>query len=847
MENKTRIKEIIPYENALESEYCEHIGNKSYNLAKLHKHFPVPEGYCIVDTVYEQYKKTGKINKEIIDSVEKIRKEFDGAIAIRSSANCEDGNTLTMAGIFSSKFVTKEEEIELAIKEIYDDSGSSAVEDYLVMQNIQKEQVKVGLVVQKLIKSEVSGVIYTGINNDNLLIQYYEGYDENLLDEGTSIGTTIIVNQEGEIRQSNGYELCPIPAKLIKDLAGYAYDIRNFYQGVEQDIEFSIYQGNIYILQSRTLTTDLGVVDITETEAECLETLKHVLRKKIKQEKEEFGTETAIFSDSNYSELLPKPTPMDFGIYGYIFTGIDGIGGATQAARNEMGYLNGKESIGIIQYIGGRTYFSITRNAALYYIGFPDTKEEYNQILVNDYLDQIRKDVRKGAYPQMSLYMQDPTLDELEERFGAKSSEYFKIYQQFVKNIDELASSYYDCFEKKEKIEIYEYIEQKEKENLEQYSKEEIANYCMEILEHMRTKTCICFVKAARLGFYYSQKIMVEFERNMHINHEKSSELFSILTQGLENSAITKNNLRIAQIPDEQEALKEALKLIGHYSVGEMLEIRHPRLKDEPSRLLAYVKGIRGQSKYIDSFQLQKEERQKVQEEILQKFEKNERRRMQDIITNAQVYMALRETVKYLFSVEYSLVKDGLEMLESNGNLEKGDIYYLFPRELPRYVKNEKEYLHLIHSRKISYKNYEKIDMPSVIREEDVDTINLVNEKDDTFTLEQGSFLASGRSIEGIIVNLEEFNEPIDAYQIMCEYNKAGIEVILASKQMNLTHDPLIAIASGLVIENSGIVAHGAQRARELGKGALGGIKVSKLKTGDKVFFDTEHRFIQKL
>ncbi|MBA9088678.1 hypothetical protein FHR92_005196 [Fontibacillus solani] len=101
-----------------------------------------------------------------------------------------------------------------------------------------------------------------------------------------------------------------------------------------------------------------------------MEITKQKLLDLAQKEKDELGTRTTIFSDANYSELLPNPTEMDIGTYMYIFTGIDGVPGATQKARNEMGYLNGHESIDIINYIGGKAYFSIARNAALYISDF---------------------------------------------------------------------------------------------------------------------------------------------------------------------------------------------------------------------------------------------------------------------------------------------------------------------------------------------------------------------------------------------------------------------------------------------------------------------------------------------
>ena len=64
---------------------------------------------------------------------------------------------------------------------------------------------------------------------------------------------------------------------------------------------------------------------------------------------------------------------------------------------------------------------------------------------------------------------------------------------------------------------------------------------------------------------------------------------------------------------------------------------------------------------------------------------------------------------------------------------------------------------------------------------------------------------------------------------------------------MNLSHDPLIVQADGLVIENAGLVSHGAQRARELGRGAIGGIKVKHLKTGEYVSFDPSSKKVTRM
>ncbi len=97
------------------------------------------------------------------------------------------------------------------------------------------------------------------------------------------------------------------------------------------------------------------------------------------------------------------------------------------------------------------------------------------------------------------------------------------------------------------------------------------------------------------------------------------------------------------------------------------------------------------------------------------------------------------------------------------------------------------------------------------------------------------------------MVNLDEYGDLSQVEEVIKWYRTLNIPIILVATQMNLSHDPYIVQAQGLVIENAGIVAHGAQRARELGKGAIGGIKSTLLKTGMKVDFDPASRSIRKV
>lgn len=844
-EKSTNFSFLYPFDQ-IDSSFLPRVGTKGANLALLSKaDLPVPPGYCIPIEAHEYYVENGKIPDGLIAEITKAKNALGGKIAIRSSATCEDGIDLSMAGVFESHYVYKDEVIPAIVEQIYKQSRSEQVEGFMSLHGKSSKDVKMGLVVQELIEPKEAGVIYTGVNRNNILVQYVDGFGAKLVD-GKTQGSSMLIDNN-TIIQSSGYETRPLSPEIISQIVKYTHVIEGLFPGVPQDIEFAIKDGIVYILQARTLTVDLGKVDLKETPEETLEATKKKLQQLVDEEKNELGTKTAIFSDANYSEILPNPTEMDIGIHMYVWGGSDGIPGAKQLGHATMGYLVGDEAGGIIKYIGGRTYSSLARYAGVYHIGFPASVEEYYATLVNKYLEIVQNEPEKGAYPQMGLFLQDPSFEDLQIRFGEKAEEYFQIYLKFVARMRSFAENYLSEFHEIRLPKTINFIEEMEGVDIKSMTNEQLAEHAIEILEHNRTESYVDFVKGSRLGFYYSQRLQSLLRQELKIGKDESQKLYSRLNQGLDGSAITDANIAIAEVGSEEEAFRIAQKLVGHYSSGEMLEIRHLPMRDDSNKLLAYIRGIRQTGQYKDDFEKQKQARIDTQREVLASVPETDKEELSRVIQASQTYMAVRETAKYHLTKEYLLLRDTLEILAEKTGLEKGDIYYLYPRELPKFASDPSRFLHLIRSRKQAFNNFKSLNMPSVIRETDIEALGLLKIDEIEFTEASGKFLADGQKITGVVVNIDEFEDLNQVNYVINGYRQRGIPVILAATQINLSHDPLINQAGGLVIKNARFVSHGAQRARELGKGAIGGINIKNIKTGTKVLFDPENSKIKKL
>ena len=802
---------------------------------------------------YSHYQQTGQIDPVLVSELERIRKTMGGKVAVRSSATCEDGRDLSMAGVFETYYLqTSNQSIEEALRTIYEQAQSQQVQEYLSLHQNGGSQVEMAVVLQRLIEPDISGVIYTDVDGEGILVQYTTGFGDQIVDGITEGSTLIYSPTQREITKSKNTDLVSIPEGQVEELSELTLQIKQSFDNFPQDIEFAIQDGRLYILQARTLTTEVNGVNLEMSREDIVQHTQERVRQIIHQEKQELNSETVVLSDSNFSELLPRPKEMDFGVFAYIFTGSGGVSGAIQLGRQQMGYPLGDESVGFMHYVGGKPYFSIARDAHTFFAGFPETREEYNQTLVSEYLDQIQMDPEKGEYPEMGLYLQDPTLEDLTSRYGQeKGAEYFRTYQDFKARMARHADTFMAEYLQEGKPHTDEFVQAMEAVDLQGLTVDQLVSQAHSILEHMRTVSCVHFVKSARLGFYYSQKLQGMLSEHYGMNSDEVNATFARLNQGLEGSEITKANLLIASANNFHSALDIGQQVVGHYSTGEMLEIRHPRLKDDQNALHNYVEGIySARDQYTSEFEKQKSDRERSETELLSllDYQPDLQVEFQRVMQASQTYMALRETVKYQFVKEYSLLRDVLIEIADRCNMDEEDIFSLDPREIEEFVLNPQRFEAQIAERQERFDKYSLIDLPPVIRESDIDQLGEEDEELGDHIELFGKLLAQGQALaEAIIVNIEDFETVETAREVLLFYRNQALPIVLVASQMNLSHDPLIVQADGLVIENAGLVSHGAQRARELGRGAIGGIRVKHLKTGEYVSFDPSSKKVTRM
>ncbi len=259
------------------------VGGKGASLGEMTKAgIPVPSGFVITAQAHKKFS-----NQDLpIDFKEEIFKAFDlldaKRVAVRSSAIAEDSSQASWAGQLETYLNVNRENLIEKVRDCWNSIKSERALSYAAGQDLSEDQLFVAVVVQKMIESESSGVMFTvnpitkdtneimieaGFGFGEMLVQGLITPDNFLIDKNSlKIKERKIDTQETMMIFDGGQNKeVPVPAEKqnsavlsdeqLKELAMMAIKIEKHYK-TPQDIEFAIdSDSKIWILQSRPITT----------------------------------------------------------------------------------------------------------------------------------------------------------------------------------------------------------------------------------------------------------------------------------------------------------------------------------------------------------------------------------------------------------------------------------------------------------------------------------------------------------------------------------------------------------------------------------------------------------------
>ena len=175
--------------------------------------------------------------------------------AVRSSSNLEDGASDSFAGQFKTFLQVSPDDLSLKIRDCFLSLVSENVLTYIKQKKLSPEQVEMNVLVQKMVASELSGVIFTanpqGLLNETV-ITVGAGLGEGVVGEKVAT-TSYFYNRTDDIYYFDGineYLDDYLVRRIIDEVAKIEVVL-----GKYLDVEFALVGKSLWILQARPITT----------------------------------------------------------------------------------------------------------------------------------------------------------------------------------------------------------------------------------------------------------------------------------------------------------------------------------------------------------------------------------------------------------------------------------------------------------------------------------------------------------------------------------------------------------------------------------------------------------------
>jgi phosphoenolpyruvate synthase/pyruvate phosphate dikinase len=250
----------------------QNIGGKASSLFRLKK-----EGFNVPDFVVFREDEIAELTvAEVKEKISVLNQE--SYFAVRSSANLEDGATQSFAGVFETQLFVALEDVLEAIQFVFSQKNNEIVTAYLKLNKIDSSSLKLAVVVQEMIPAEVSGVAFgqdpTKPYKKSMVMSSVYGLGEGLVSGKLNADTFYYTKEKwtekiAEKEQqlvfdgtklkyqdlaSGQKQQATLSKAQLDELQRVLNQLEELY-GSPQDIEFCYANDELFILQSRPITT----------------------------------------------------------------------------------------------------------------------------------------------------------------------------------------------------------------------------------------------------------------------------------------------------------------------------------------------------------------------------------------------------------------------------------------------------------------------------------------------------------------------------------------------------------------------------------------------------------------
>jgi rifampicin phosphotransferase len=819
---------------------------------------PKPQNFEDCAKVIEKLIATGinSLEKFILSEYEKLKQFENDLVAVRSSALDEDSAQHSFAGQLSSYlYVDNGPDVLRYVKECWASAFSARCLSYRFQNKLELTgKTKVAVVIQKMISSEKSGVLFTcdpiSKSRDVLTINAVFGVGEGLV-SGTLEGDAYYVNKQNyNIEKKNVAEKksqflksksgetheVPLPEGLYNAEVLLEAELRMLWElgckveqhyGFPQDIEWAFEGGQLYLLQSRPITTEIFG----------------------------FSGKLNIWDNSNIIESyggLTLPLTFTFArfVYHSVYVQMCEVLMVPKKEILKMDFFL-KNMLGIIH---GRVYYNILNWYKLtsilpgfkYNRGFMETMMGTQYSLADEIADRIKPSDNSVRAKMIRFFA------------GIKFLYFHFSAQSMVDNFLNYFHSVYEKYrglnyEKMNSHQILHTFENLEVEMLANWKAPIINDYlCMVhfgLYKKLTSKWLSHCGDSLQNDLLCGEGNLESAEPTRElIRMAKVVSLSIVLKQIFENNqaGVVREALRQSnsnsEVAEFEKRVDRYIHLYGHRCMSEM-KLEQPDLHQDPTFLFTCLKNyLRSGSVDLQTY----EHREKTLRSNAEKLARKNVSGFKKLIyfwslKNARMALRNRENTRFCRTRIYGIVRSMFFSLGRNftqdGALNKPeDIFYLELQELKGsldgYLTVE-DIRKMVNLRKESYEEYATQETPPRISTRGpVYWNNQLVEEEEIVELKDGQIGGTGCCpgiVEGIV---KIILEPSDNMELNGE--------ILVTLRTDPGWIPLYPSLSGLLVERGGLLSHSAIVAREMGLPAIVGIKglTQHLKSGMKIRMD---------
>jgi rifampicin phosphotransferase len=855
-------------------------GGKGANLgALIQAGLPVPPGFCITIPAYRAFVKMNQLETElhqILDSTQmtdpvsleaasdsigacfrhgnmppaladEIREAYtvlSGAVAVRSSATAEDLPDLSFAGQQDTYLnILGEAALLDAVIRCWASLWTARAIGYRARNSISHNDVALAVVVQQMVQSEASGVLFT-VNpltgkRDETVIDATLGLGEALVSGQVEPDHYVVASSGGKIldktlgakalsiqSQAEGGTITihhpaenqqALPDEQILALARLGQQAQTYF-GSPQDMEWAWAEGRLYVVQSRPVTS------------------LYPLPAGLKDEPLE-----ALLSFGVWQGMLDPYTPLGGDMFSTLVAGMGEIFGAQINAREQRIFLSAGERlfvnitgllknqagrnvatifIGAIDPVSGAILAELLKNPRFEITGSFHLRDRFKLIwgiapLIRNVLYNLLWPARGRARLEKHI---EVTLGEAQQRCNS------------AQNLAEL-------------IEIIEMVGEMPVQMLPRLVAGIAAGQApYQIL----LRQAEALPNGAELLMEVARGLPHNVTTEMDLALWRTSQAIRADAQAADYFSATEIEKLVAEYRQgklpaaAQTAIRDFLAIYGMRGVGE-IDLGRPRWRENPSGLFQVLKSylqIDPAASPEAVFQRGEAIARQAQAQLEQAFRETPKslspRIVRMIVERFRELGGLRETPKFfvvrLFGhYRAALLAAGRRLVEAGTLAEAEDVFFLHLWELKALASSEsRDWKALVAEHRATYaRELRRRHIPRLMLSDGTAFYDAPSSGDGPNTL-SGSPVSAG-VMEGMV---------------RVVFDPHGVQLlpgeILVCPATDPAWTPLFLAAGGLVMEVGGMMTHGSVVAREYGIPAVVGVSqaTTRLQTGQRVRVD---------